>query len=77
MRGEVSPYPSLGVDGDAVVSSSSGQPSPAAVPPDSATMPTPTFEEREKSFYDSATLPTTKFDECEKICFEENHEFHT
>ncbi|KAJ9592716.1 hypothetical protein L9F63_015633, partial [Diploptera punctata] len=42
MRGEVSPYPSLGVDGDGVVSPSSGQPSPAAVPPDSATMPTPT-----------------------------------
>ncbi|XP_069701534.1 protein dimmed [Periplaneta americana] len=53
MRGEVSPYATaLGGDGDSVVSHSSGQPSPAAVPPDQATMPTPTFDDHENSFYD-------------------------
>jgi len=54
MRGEVSPYAAaLGGDGDSVTSHSSGQPSPAAVPPDQASMPTPTLDDNENSFYET------------------------
>jgi hypothetical protein len=57
MRGEVSPYAAaLGADGDSVASHSSGQPSPAAVPPDQAAMPTPTLDDHENSFYETTIL---------------------
>lgn len=57
MRGEVSPYAAaLGADGDSVTSHSIGQPSPAAVAPDQASMPTPTLDDHENSFYETTIL---------------------
>lgn len=57
MRGEVSPYAAaLGTDGESVTSHSSGHPSPAAVAPDQASMPTPTLDDHENSFYETTIL---------------------
>jgi hypothetical protein len=53
MGGEVLPYAAtLGGVGDSVASHSNGHPSPAAVPPDQASMPTPTLDDHENSFYE-------------------------